>query len=162
MVAQVPNLFVALSCSWKSSNLWERWQKTVNLRSFFSITFKTSSCTFLFLKDGIFLSKATEKRGVFKRLKKVCNTWSINIVVYEAFKVMPNYLFIWMFVFWWISKKKEKSQSHLCFLQMHFHCFDCLFWKAVHKFGPSGIVAPGFLEVRDNKTLLDHSVHLYC
>lgn len=72
-------------------------------------------------------------------------------------------LFIYLKVHLFTSKQKERSKPKpsLPKLPVDAHSyFACLFWKAVHKFCPSGIVAPGFLEVRDNKTLLDHSVHL--
>lgn len=95
-------------------------------------------------------------------LKRVCSVRYIRVAVCETFKLMPNYSFIRMLVFWPVRKKKEKTpKTSLPKLPSDLHsCFDCLFWKAVHKFGPSGIVAPRFLEVRDNKTLLDHAVHL--
>lgn len=61
-----------------------------------------------------------------------------------------------------MRKKKEKTRRHLCpsFLQIYIHVSTACFEKLSINFGPSGIVAPRFLEVRDNKTLLDHAVHL--
>lgn len=164
-VVESSNLFISLSWSWKSSDLWEKkWQRTNrNSVHFFQHFQNIITSFFLFQKWHHFSSKSCRGiDGVFKGLERMCSVSYIHVVVCETFKLMSNYSFIQILVFWPVRKKKEKNpKTSLPKLPSDVHSrFDCLSWKAVHKFVPSGIVAPQFLEVRDNKTLLDHPVHL--
>lgn len=123
-IAEESNLFISISSSWKSSYLWEKWQRTNRNSDHFFHHFQNIILLGFFLFQKWHLSKTTEKcLGLLEWLKRVCSVWNINIAVNEKFKLMPSYSFIQIFEFWPVSKKKEKKPAIFfpSFLQMHIH-----------------------------------------